>query len=675
VTLSLAPLALAALLPVASTLPETPAEREARMAWFREARFGMFIHWGLYAIPAGAWKDRTDHAEWILTTAQIPVDQYESFRDQFNPVQFNAQEWVSMARDAGMKYITITTKHHDGFCLFDSAHTDYDVMSTPFQRDIMAELASACAAQEMKMCWYHSIMDWHHPDYLPRRSWESRPAEGAKFERYEEYLHAQVTELLTKYGPIGVMWFDGEWEHTWLHEHGLALEALCRKVHPSVIINNRVDKGRGGMAGMTQQGFAGDFGTPEQEIPETGLPGVDWESCITMNGNWGFNAADTRWKSTTDLIRMLVDIVSKGGNLLLNVGPRADGTFPPEAVERLKGIGDWMEHYGTAIHGTTASPFKHLPWGRCTVKREGSKSHLNLFIYEWPESGTLLVPGLGNESVRATMLGASPLSLATVQRGGDVLVTLPAGARDEHLPVVRLTVEGAPIIYEAPEIRAGSDQFVQPLWIEMIPSSPELKLYYTLDGSEPTQRSAPYKRSIPMTETTTVRVRAFHGDRAVGPVASRTFTEVTPRAGITPGAEPVPGLRFSHFEGKWSRVPDFSALTPRASEIRPTIQIAPGEHQGATFEGYIRIDHDDYFVFGLHSDDGSRLLIDGEVVVDNDGLHSPLEKKGGIALAKGWHAIRVEWFNASGGADLSVTIGVPGGEPRAMPADFLFHAP
>lgn len=196
--------------PVDALPYESPSDHDARMAWWRDARFGMFIHWGLYAIPAGAWGKRTDYGEWIRTTARIPIEAYDQFRPQLNPVQFDAKAWAAIARDAGMRYVTITTKHHDGFCLFDSAHTDFDVMNTPFQRDIMAELSDAVRSEGLAMCWYHSIMDWHHPDYLPRREWEAdRPSAAADMSRYVDYLRAQVTELLTHYGPIGVMWFDG----------------------------------------------------------------------------------------------------------------------------------------------------------------------------------------------------------------------------------------------------------------------------------------------------------------------------------------------------------------------------------------------------------------------------------------------------------------------------------
>jgi alpha-L-fucosidase len=223
---------------------ETEAEKNSRMQWWRDARFGMFIHWGLYSVPAGEWKGETRHAEWIRTTAQIPLEEYNKFLEQFNPVNFDAEAWVQMAKDAGMKYITITSKHHDGFCLWDSKETDFDIMSTPFKRDILKELADACTKiGGIKLCFYHSIMDWHHPDYNERRDWEKdRPVEGTDRKRYIAYLKNQLKELLTHYGEIGVLWFDGEWEGFWTHEDGVDLYNYVRSLQPSIIINNRVDK-------------------------------------------------------------------------------------------------------------------------------------------------------------------------------------------------------------------------------------------------------------------------------------------------------------------------------------------------------------------------------------------------------------------------------------------------
>src|ERR1051326_8829159 len=264
-------------------LSETKAQKEQRMKWWKDARFGLFIHWGLYSVPAGTWKSDTNHAEWIRTTAQIPIKEYEQLVPQFNPVKFNAEEWVKLAKAAGMKYIVITSKHHDGFCMFNTKQTDFDIMSTPFHRDIMKELSEACRKEGIQLCFYHSIMDWHQPYYFPRREWEKdRPGTAANFDAYVSYLKNELRELLTNYGKIGVLWFDGQWENTWTHERGKDLYEYVRGLQPSIIINNRVDVGRQDR-GQTKAGFAGDFGTPEQEIPSTGIPGSDWESCMTMN--------------------------------------------------------------------------------------------------------------------------------------------------------------------------------------------------------------------------------------------------------------------------------------------------------------------------------------------------------------------------------------------------------
>jgi alpha-L-fucosidase len=422
-------------------------ERDSRMAWWREARFGLFIHWGLYAIPAGEWNGETSHAEWIRTTAQIPLEVYDGFVSQFNPLKFDAGEWVRMAKEAGMKYIVITSKHHDGFCLFDSRYTDFDVMSTPFGRDILKELSEACRQAGIKMCWYHSIMDWHHPDYLPRRDWEKdRSVEGADFDRYVQHMKNQLAELVGNYGEIGVLWFDGEWEKTWNHERGRDLYEYVRGLQPSIIINNRVDVGRAGMQGLTKDGeYVGDFGTPEQEIPATGLPGVDWETCMTMNDHWGYNKNDDNWKSAEDLIRKLADIASKGGNFLLNIGPTAEGEFPPPSVERLRAIGRWMKINGQAIYGTQASPFKTLEWGRCTQERVNGGTRLYLHVFDWPADGKLVVPGISNAPRKAYLLAdAEGKNLPLKKVKGEIVITVPDEAPDPADSVVVVEIKGLP---------------------------------------------------------------------------------------------------------------------------------------------------------------------------------------------------------------------------------------
>ena len=675
----------APLFPLHAALPQEPtataaaarddARDDARMAWWRDARFGLFIHWGLYAIPAGRFGEETDYGEWILESAQIPVSEYERFVRRFDPVDFDADLWVALAKDAGMRYVVITSKHHDGFCLFDSDATDYDVASTPFGRDVLRELAAACERAGLSMCWYHSIMDWHHPDYLPRRGWEGRSAEGADFDRYVEYLSHQVEELLTRYGPIGVMWFDGEWEATWTPELGHELYDLCRGLQPDVIVNNRVGKGRGGMAGMTaDDSYAGDFGTPEQEIPAEGLPGVDWEACMTMNRHWGFNALDDDWKSTEELVRMLVDSASKGGNFLLNVGPTARGTIPEASVERLRGIGRWMRTNAEAIHGTSASPLEGLPWGRATVRRSADGARLYLHVFEWPTDGLLAVPNLGSLPGRAALL-ADPARPIAITRG-ETGVTLALGALppDPLCSVVALDVPGALVVYETPRIEAPVDRFVGRLAVELATRSGGQEIRYTLDGSDPGVASPLYAGPIVLTESSELRARSFAGGRARSSVAARRFERVAP-APARALLAPVPGVTVAIHAGSWDVLPDFGSLAPVETRTvaAPELLDPTAEHYGLSFEGYVRIPESDAWVFALTSDDGARLWIDGELVVDNDGLHSAEERRGASALAAGWHAFRVGYFNKTGGAELALQAGRVGAPLGPLRADAWAH--
>jgi alpha-L-fucosidase len=422
--------------------------KDERMKWWREARFGMFIHWGLYAVPAGQWKDNKDHGEWIMNSAHIPVKDYEQFARQFNPVKFNADKWVQFAQKAGMKYIVITSKHHDGFCLWDSKVTDYDIMdASPFKRDILKELSVACKKQGIRLCFYHSIMDWHHPDaqgpFYPEYNTSQRA--NPNFARYaENYMKPQLKELVDNYGPLGVLWFDGEWIPEWTEEQGKDLYKYVRSLQSDIIINNRVGKGRKGMEGLSKSDEdAGDFGTPEQQIPQKGLPGVDWETCMTMNDHWGYCRADENWKSTEDLLQKLVDIASKGGNFLLNVGPTSEGLIPQPSIERLAAMGEWMKVNGESIYGTTASPLGKVLWGRCTAK----SGKLYLHIFDWPKDGKLEVAGLKNKVKRAYLLADKKTKLAVTRESNEtVVINVPEKALDPIDTVVVLEIKGKPDI-------------------------------------------------------------------------------------------------------------------------------------------------------------------------------------------------------------------------------------
>jgi len=441
---------------MAVNAPAAPMSRDERTAWWRDARFGMFIHWGLYAVPAGTYDGKRigGIGEWIMETADIPVAEYEKFATQFNPVQFDADQWVRIAKDAGMKYIVITSKHHDGFCLWDSKVTQWDIMdASPFKRDILKELTAACRKHGLRMCFYHSIMDWHHPDaqapFYP--AYNNGGMSNPNFDRYvRTYLWPQLAELVHNYGPLGVLWFDGEWIRDWSDDYGQQTYQRLIEMQPDLIINNRVGKGRGGMSGMSRQGsFAGDFGTPEQEIPARGLPGTDWETCMTMNDTWGYKSYDENWKSTEDLLRKLADIASKGGNFLLNVGPTSEGLIPAASVERLAGMGRWMAANGESIYGTTASPLGALPFGRCTAR----PGKLYLHVFDWPKDGELVVEQIKNEVTKAYLL-ADGTALEVRRDGLTTTITVPAGAPDPINTVVVLEIVGEPKVVD---IQAAQD--------------------------------------------------------------------------------------------------------------------------------------------------------------------------------------------------------------------------
>ncbi len=437
---------LALLVCAPSLATETTQQRDARMQWWRNARFGMFIHWGLYAVPAGTWEGKRIDGigEWIMDRANIPVKDYEKLAAQFNPVEFDAAQWVSIAKNAGMRYIVITSKHHDGFCLFDSKVTDYDIVdATPYKKDVLQALSAECHKQGLKFCVYYSIMDWHHKAQYRGSKEHYNPTKihAERKQEYIDYMKSHMKELIASCDPE-VLWFDGEWPAWWTEPDGQDLYAFLRTLKPSLIINNRVGKGRKGMEGLNKgdQVYSGDFGTPEQQIPATGMPGVDWESCMTMNGTWGFRSDDHNWKSATKLIRNLIDIASKGGNYLLNVGPTAKGQIPTPSVERLNAIGAWMKKNGASIYGTQASLFKETPWGRCTHKElKNGQTRLFLHVFTWPSDGKLAVPNLGKQPVAARLLDGGQ-QLEVRQESKNIVIALPNQAPDAIATVVVLDV-------------------------------------------------------------------------------------------------------------------------------------------------------------------------------------------------------------------------------------------
>ncbi len=418
------------------------AADDARMAWWQDAKFGMFIHWGIYAVPADG--------EWHMTTAHVPKDQYEKYAAQFDPEKFDAAKWVRTAKDAGMKYLVITSKHHDGFCMFKTDATDYDVVdATPWHHDPLKDLAEQCRQQGIRFCVYYSIMDWHHPDQAPAKPDPVHPEYNptkirpGRKDDYTQYMKTQLHELITQYHPA-VLWFDGGWPDWWTATDGRALYAWLREQDPELIVNNRVTG-------------AGDYGTPEQSIPATGLK-EDWETCMTINGSWGYNAGDHNFKSTQTLLRNLIDIASKGGNYLLNVGPTAEGIIPQPEVDRLEAMGQWLKKNGAAIYGTTASPFKLQSWGRCTKKvREDGSTTLYLQVFDWPADGKLSVP-VQNKVARCHLLTQSDRSFKVTSGEEGLTVHLTGPAPDPICSVVTLELAGKPNVIVIPlsQARDGS---------------------------------------------------------------------------------------------------------------------------------------------------------------------------------------------------------------------------
>jgi len=410
---------------------ETKQERDARMKWWREARFGMFIHWGVYSVPAGTYKGKRIDGigEWIMHDAEIPVAEYKKYARRFNPVKYNPDLWVRLAKEAGMKYIVITSKHHDGFALFDSKVTDWDVVdATPYSKDLLKPLAKACKKYGIKLGFYYSqAQDWCHPGGAAAgKKWDA--AQAGDMDEYIRTIAApQVREILTNYGHISILWWDTPYD---MNKERADMLLPLLKLQPGIITNNR----------LCEDIYQGDFRTPEQDIPPDGLD-YDWETCMTMNETWGYKSYDNDWKSSKTLIRNLIDIASKGGNYLLNAGPTSEGEIPGASIKRLKAIGKWMKVNSEAIYATTASPLVKLSWGRCTKKIGKDGATLYLHVFDWPVDGKLTVPGLRNRIKNARLLeGGKELRVGNIAEG--IVINVPKQAPNAIASVIVLDVKG-----------------------------------------------------------------------------------------------------------------------------------------------------------------------------------------------------------------------------------------
>jgi alpha-L-fucosidase len=405
-----------------------PPERLAARAWFRDAKFGMFVHWGVYS--------QLGEGEWVMQNRGITVQSYEWLASGFNPVKFDAREWVTLAKHAGVRYMTITSRHHDGFSMFATKATRYNIVDwTPFHRDPLKELADECGRQGIKLFFYYSQLDWHHPDYWPRGGTghaTGRPESG-DWNRYLDFMDAQLTELLTNYGPIGGIWFDGMWDKPDAEWRLDRTYALIHRLQPAALIVPNHHKAP--LPGEDVQTFEQDLpGANTAGFNTTSIGALPLETSLTMNESWGFNITDRKFKSVRDIIGYLVRAAGQDANLLLNIGPRPDGTIQPEAAARLDSLGEWLRTYGSSIYGTRAGPIAPRPWGVTTQRDDTVFVHL----LNWNDR-VLSIPGFGVRVVRASMLGTGA-RVDVAQTESAVTVTMPAMAKDEIDRIIVLEV-------------------------------------------------------------------------------------------------------------------------------------------------------------------------------------------------------------------------------------------
>jgi alpha-L-fucosidase len=420
---------------------------DLRMAWWRKARVGLFIHWGLYSLPGGIWKGeevQASYAEHVMLRAKVPVQEYEQIASEFRAERFDARQWARMAKLAGLEYLIFTAKHHEGFAMYDSDVSDYNIVQrTPFGRDPLQELSEACRIEGVKLCVYYShSMDWHHPDsqgnnwdypdnigaYDDVASWIGDEDKRTRYERYlQKFALPQVKELLEKYGPVGLLWFDCG--HKLTEEQGAAFVDQVHQVQPDCLINRRV----------WMEPY-GDYANTSDNQPHVRVPRQDWESIATLNDSWGYKAADHNWKTAETVLRQMIDVLSLNGNFVINVGPKGDGSFDPKSVELLEQIGSWMQINSEAVHGTSKSPIGKPPWGRCTLKG----NTLYLHIFDWPHNGKLIVPGLRSSVSKAYALADPEREALPVHRLGeaDIVIDVPLEPMASTLPVLAIEFDG-----------------------------------------------------------------------------------------------------------------------------------------------------------------------------------------------------------------------------------------
>ncbi len=424
---------------------ETDAQKQERMKWWTDARFGMFIHWGLYSQAA--------RHEWVKHNEHMTNEEYQKYFDQFNPDHFDPTKWAKEAKAAGMRYAVLTTKHHEGFAMFDSKYTDYKVTNTHAKRDLVREYVDAFRAQGMKVGFYYSLLDWHHPDYTmddvhPLTQVDTSQAnydrlnKGRDMAKYRQYMRNQITELLTNYGKIDVLWLDWSWDKGAKRGKGeddwgsVELLKLVRKLQPGIIVNNRL--------GLSEYSDGGDFMTPEQVSTKELEPykGKTWETCQTFSGSWGYYRDENSWKTHRQLLDLLITSVSNGGNLILNVGPTARGEFDYRATNALDSMAYWMHANDKAIYNCTYAPAEFKAPDHTKLTYNPQTKRLYVHIYDYPADGKLILPAYNGKVKYAQFLNDySELRYTTAANGTDLELTLPKNKPPYNIPVVELTLQ------------------------------------------------------------------------------------------------------------------------------------------------------------------------------------------------------------------------------------------
>jgi len=638
--------------------------------WYRDAKFGIFIHWGVYSVPA--WRPKGSYAEWYWRALHDKSDTtwqfhqanygkdftYAEFAPLFKAELFDPDQWATLFRRAGARYVVLTSKHHDGYCLWPSAQSwNWNSVDVGPHRDLLGDLTAAGRKQGLKMGFYYSLYEWFNPLYQ------------TDVQRYvAEHMLPQFKDVVTRYKP-SIIFADGEWEHpskVWRSEEFLAWLFNDSPAPDDVVINDR-------WGSDTRFRHGGYFSTEYANIAtlKSGrLQKRGWEECRGIGASFGYNRNETveDYQSGDALIRMLIDIVSKGGNLLLDIGPASDGRIPVIMQERLLQIGAWLQTNGEAIYATR--PYRTFGEGEAVRFTRSKNRRFVYAIHTRPLGQTLRLQSVLPKAGTSIRVLGDTLALPWRVQDGALEIDIPdeVRLRSAATAAVAFRIEAVPYV-EPPRIRV--DKTIsenKPIRVALECATPSADIRYTLDGREPGPDSPQYRKAFKLKRSALLQARAFKDGYLASLVASRELSIVDPKRN---------GVRFRYYEGDWSVLPDFASLQPvrggKVYEISLKGTGHRGDHFGIEYEAEIEIARGGKYTFFTESDDGSKLFIDGELVVDNDGLHGQREASGRITLQPGRHRLRVQFFEKDGGESLAVSYQGPGIPKQPIPAHVLYR--